>query len=77
MLKHLREALKPGGKLVVIETVSPKVRDKTRDEQVKAHELAPEILKREVEAAGLRQVEMIVLREAEGITRYLVSAQPE
>lgn len=77
MLSHIREALKPGGKLVVIEAISQNMRDKTRDEQVKIHELAPENLKRELEAAGFGQLEMIVLRDAEQTTRYLISAKPE
>lgn len=52
MLRHIREALKPGGKLVVLEAITPKMRDRGRDEQVKAHELAPAILEGELEAAG-------------------------
>lgn len=77
MSRHLREALKPGGKLVVLEAISPKSSGKSREEQAKVHELEPEALKRELGAAGFRRLEMVVLREAEGMTRYLVSAQPE
>lgn len=77
MLHHLREALKTGGKLVVVEAISDRLRDKSREEQAKAHELAPEKLKAELEAAGFRQLNMIVLRHTEATTRYLVSAQPE
>ena len=75
MLKHVREALKPDGNVVVLEAISPKVRDKSRDEQVKAHELAPENLVSELEAAGFRQAKMIVLRVDGDSTRYLVSAR--
>lgn len=76
ILRHAREALKPDGRLVVIEAISAGMLGKTRDEQVKAHELGPEILMREMEAAGFRQLERTVLREGEGLTRYLVSASP-
>ena len=77
MLKHIREALKPGGKVVVLEVISPKVRNKSRDEQVKVHELAPENLTNELEAAGFRQAKMSVLRVDGESTRYLVSARTE
>jgi hypothetical protein len=45
MLRHIREALKPGGKLVVLEAITPKMLDRSRDEQVKVHELASAIVK--------------------------------
>jgi hypothetical protein len=77
MLRHIRDALKPGGKLVVLEAITPKMRGRTRDEQVKVHELAPAIREGELEAGGFRQLEMVILRESEGTTRYLVSARPE
>jgi predicted methyltransferase len=77
MLRHIREALKPGGKLVVLEAITPKMLDRSRDEQVRVHELAPAIVEGELETAGFRQVELVILREGEGTTRYLVSAQPE
>ena len=77
MLQHAREALKPTGKLVVIEAISVRMRGKTRAEQAKEHEIAPETLRREIEAAGFRDTELVTLRDAEGTTRYLVSARPE
>jgi ubiquinone/menaquinone biosynthesis C-methylase UbiE len=77
MLSHIREALKPNGRLVVIEAISHNGREKTRDEQVKVHELAPENLRGELETAGFRQLEMIVLRDAEQTIRYLISAKPD
>ena len=77
MLRHAREALKPAGKLVVIEAISVRMRGKTRAEQARAHEIAPETLRREIEAAGFRDTELVTLRDAEGETRYLVSARPK
>jgi tRNA A58 N-methylase Trm61 len=75
MLRHARESLKPGGKLVVIEAISVRMQGKARAEQVKRHEIEPETLRREIEAEGFRDTERVTLRDAEGTTRYLVSAR--
>jgi len=48
MLDHIRKALKPGGKLVILEAITQKMRNQTRNEQVKVHELAPALLEREL-----------------------------
>jgi len=77
MLRHVREALKPGGKLVVIEAISVRMKGKSRAEQATVHEMAPETLRREIEAEGFRDIELVTLRDAEGTTRYLVSARPK
>jgi len=77
MLRHVREALKPAGKLVVIEANSVRMQGKTRAEQANEHEIAPETLRRGIEAAGFRDTELVILRDAEGTTRHLVSARQE
>jgi predicted methyltransferase len=77
MLRRARDSLKPAGKLVVIEAISVGMWGKSRAEQVKEHEITPETLRREIEAAGFRDTEQVILRDAEGTTRYLVSARPK
>ena len=52
MLKHIYEALKPDGRLVVLELYSKAHKGDGRAEQVKWHDLAPDILARELAAAG-------------------------
>jgi len=54
MLQHLRNALKPGGRLVIVEPISDKRRDASRDQQVAAHEIAVHFVEQEVRDAGFR-----------------------
>ncbi len=76
MLAHIRTALRPEGRLVVIEAISVKNRDALREDQVKHHELSPEILQHELAATGftsLNGIEKLV--ENGGVLRYLISAR--
>lgn len=52
MLRHFRNSLKPGGKIVILEKLKRKVRNKTRKEQATAHSLSPEFVREELEDAG-------------------------
>ena len=52
MLRHFRNSLKPGGKIVILEKLKEKVRNKSRQEQAKAHSLSPEFVGEELEDAG-------------------------
>jgi FkbM family methyltransferase len=54
MLAHIRKALRPKGRLVIVEHVLERHRDEARDVQVKAHDLAPEYVVTELHAAGFR-----------------------
>jgi ubiquinone/menaquinone biosynthesis C-methylase UbiE len=54
MLQHLRSALKPDGRLVIVEPISDKRRDVSRDQQVAAHEIAVHFVEQEVREAGFR-----------------------
>jgi predicted methyltransferase len=49
MLRHIRAALKPGGVLVVMDAIWDAHESKSRDEQTKHHELAPQFARQEVE----------------------------
>jgi ubiquinone/menaquinone biosynthesis C-methylase UbiE len=77
MLAHLRDALKPTGRLVVIESID-KTRRLAAREQVKHHELSPEIVEGELSAAGFQLVSRIepLVTSADTTVRYLVAAQP-
>jgi len=77
MLAHIRQALKPTGRLVVIEAFVESRRHLPRDEQTKKHEFPPDLLDAELRATGFD----IVSREEplllDGSTiRYLIAAQP-
>lgn len=54
ILGHIRKALRPAGRLVIVEQITDKLRDEQRARQVKAHELAPEYVVGELHAAGFR-----------------------
>jgi ubiquinone/menaquinone biosynthesis C-methylase UbiE len=77
MLKHIREALKPSGKLVVVENCSISHRTKSRVQQTKLHDIAPDILERELSADGFVVTERIdpILVETEDRFRYLFRAE--
>ena len=52
VLAGITAALKPGGLLVIIEALHDNNREKTREQQVKEHELAPEIVEVDLREAG-------------------------
>ena len=60
MLRHTLAALKPGGTLVLMEGISDSREAKSREEQVKHHQLAPQVAKQELEKAGF---EIVGLRD--------------
>ena len=57
VLAGVTRALRPGGTLIVIEAIHDNNRAKTRAEQVKEHEIAPEIVEAELREAGFEIVE--------------------
>ncbi len=67
MLKHIYEALKPDGRLVVLELYSNAHKGDGRAEQVKWHDLSPDIVARELSEAGFvikERVDGIPLNDA-------------
>ena len=77
MLAHIHSALRPEGRLVVIEAISEKNHDLSRERQIKDHELSSEVLGRELTAAGFEipnGAETLV--EGDGVRRDLFSARP-
>jgi predicted methyltransferase len=77
MMEHIRDALKPGGTLVVVENCSIAHRSDSRAEQTKLHDIAPEILERELSAEGFVVKERIdpILVETADRFRYLFKAE--
>ena len=77
MLKHLCDALKPGGVLVIVENCSIAHRENRRSEQTKLHDIAPELLERELVAEGLKVKERIdpILVETSDRFRYLFAVE--
>jgi predicted methyltransferase len=59
MLRHLHRALKPDGRLVIVEPIAQAYRGKTRAEQEKRHEIEATHVQRDLEAAGFRVVSLI------------------
>jgi len=54
MLSALRSALKPDGKLAIVEPITDARRARSRAEQTKAHEIAPEFVLGDARSAGFR-----------------------
>lgn len=78
ILAHIREALKPGGRLVVIESIDKTRRQAARPEQVKHHELAPERVESDLSAVGFQLISRVepLVTSADTTVRYLVAAKP-
>lgn len=57
ILKGVMSGLKPGGLLVVIESISDRLLDKPREQQVKEHYIAPGIVEAELREAGFEIVD--------------------
>jgi predicted methyltransferase len=58
VLVALRSALKPDGRLVIVEPISDVKRNGTRAEQTREHEIAPEFVQADARSAGFRIVGM-------------------
>jgi SAM-dependent methyltransferase len=77
MLDHLRRALKPGGRLVLVEPLDPRLRGESRSRQTKDHSLDAGFAVRELRAArfdvvGLRDP---FIRRGSGTEQWLVIAE--
>jgi precorrin-6B methylase 2 len=54
MLRHFRRALKPKGRLVIVEPLSDKRRHDSREAQVRVHEIGLQFVEQEAREAGFR-----------------------
>lgn len=59
ILRHVKSALKSGGRLMLLEKLKKRVEGKSRQEQVNAHSLGPEYVRRELQQAGFTIVSEI------------------
>ena len=57
ILKHIYRSLKPGGRLVLVEPYNPDTRSAPRAEQVRVHDIAPELVEAEIRSAGFSIIE--------------------
>ncbi|MEL6918796.1 MAG: methyltransferase domain-containing protein [Bacteroidota bacterium] len=53
MLSHLKNSLKPGGRIVILEKLKAHMKGKPRERQVEAHTLSIKYVKKELKDAGL------------------------
>jgi len=78
MLEHLRGALKPGGRLVIVEPVSQTLLKAARDQQVREHVIAARFVEHEARDAGFRIQELLDPFTSRGsVTEWLIVAVPE
>jgi FkbM family methyltransferase len=56
MLTKIRAALKPGGRLVIVEPIASSRRDSRREDQTRNHEIGVDFVREDARAAGLSQV---------------------
>jgi FkbM family methyltransferase len=80
MLAHIRTALKPGGRLVILEPISSPLRDRGRSDQTRQHEIAPAFVQQEAKAAGFSVVELLdpfSSHHGHGGSEYLLVLTPD
>ena len=56
ILKHVKTALKPGGRIIIIEKQKRKVRDQSRTSQTDAHSMSPKYVRKELLSAGFKNL---------------------
>ncbi|MFQ5572049.1 MAG: class I SAM-dependent methyltransferase [Rhodothermales bacterium] len=57
MLDHIKAALKPGGRLVLVEPISDRRRDASRKQQMSSHEIALHFARADLKEAGFEILE--------------------
>lgn len=56
MLAKMKAALKPGGRLVIVEPIAQSRRDRRREDQTRNHEIGAEYVREDARAAGFTEV---------------------
>jgi predicted methyltransferase len=79
MLQHIKAALKPEGRLVLQESIAEDMIGKSRAEQVDAHDLGIEYVRKELKAAGfaIQREENPLMKATWGIYWMIVATRPE
>jgi ubiquinone/menaquinone biosynthesis C-methylase UbiE len=77
MLNAILRALKPGGRLVIVEPLERSRRDSPRDRQERSHEIGPQFVREDLESAGFEIVDLIdpFTKRPEGDEMWLVVAR--
>jgi len=77
MLSALRRALKPDGRLVIVEPVAPSRRGRPRAEQAKSHEIDPEYVLQDARASGFRVIGLQdPFTRRQGDIEWMMTLQP-
>ena len=78
MLSHIIQALKPGGRLVVKESILPSRRKEPREVQVGKHEISSDLVQQELRQAGFEIVNVIepLYMDKETVRWLLVANRP-
>jgi len=78
MLHHVRNALKPGGRLVIVEPVSQKLVKAARNQQIQDHVIAARYVEQEARDAGFRIQQLLDPFTSRGsVTEWLIVVVPE
>ena len=56
ILNHVKEALKPGGRVIIIEKQKNRIRDQSRKSQIDSHSMTPKYVKKELMSAGFKDL---------------------
>ena len=59
ILEHVKESLKPSGRLLILEKLKSHAKNKSRKDQTAAHTLSPHYVKKEMEEAGFKIIEQV------------------
>lgn len=79
MLAAIRRALKPGGRLVILESVNETLRDASRESQEQQHQLAARFLQQDAADAGYKVARFepnFTQRHGAGHTEYMIVLTP-
>ena len=79
LLSRLKAALKPGGRLVIVEPIADSRRDRPRSEQTRSHEIAADFVKKDLADAGFVQVTLrdpFATRPGDRDTEWMLVASP-
>ena len=77
MLTAILRALKPGGRLVIVEPLATSRRDDSREQQERSHEIGPQYVRDDLTQAGFKIMELIdpFTKRPEGDQMWLVVAK--
>ncbi len=59
ILEHVKRSLKPNGRIVILEKLKSFAKNQNRKEQVSAHTLAPQFVRKELRQAGFKVIEQL------------------